>query len=496
MIPDPKLNPDGTNPATLAEPGSVEPPTIGANEPAMSGQAPGTTVRNFGDNELLEEIARGGMGVVYKARQASLNRIVALKMILAGGLASPVDVQRFHTEAKAAANLDHPNIVPIYEVGEHEGQHYYSMKLIVEGSKAGGTAKASIDQRQAAHFLATAARAVHHAHQRGIIHRDLKPANILVDEQGQPHITDFGLAKRLEGDANLSQSGAIVGTPAYMPPEQAAGTKDLTIAADIYSLGAIFYQLLTGKPPFVGATSLDVLMQVLENDPIPPRQVNPNIDRDLETICLKCLDKNPQKRYSTAEALAEDLRRFLASEPIAARPAGRLERTLKWARRRPAAAALMGVSAAAGLSRPLVVGHAKRPGNRPAGQDRLSVLCPGAGRQGVSYCWGRHQCLGCGQRSGSTQNPCHADGPARLQPRQPVLGFRRIRQEQRWRGAVVGHPSAPGDGHPAEAVIAPPWHIGEASPPNCPGRRNRGQFTGHSFDPVNFGQRLTKQNRL
>jgi WD40 repeat protein len=334
---------DQQEPATLA-------PELSADAPAA-----GTKVRYFGDYELLEEIARGGMGVVYKAKQLSLNRIVALKMILAGQLASPTDVQRFHTEAEAAANLDHPNIVPIYEVGEHEGLHYFSMKLIVERSKVAGQPHGCADQRQAARFLATAARAVHHAHQRGIIHRDLKPANILVDAEGQPHITDFGLAKRVEGDANLSQSGAIVGTPAYMAPEQVAGAKVLTVAADVYSLGAVLYQLLTGKPPFVGTTPLDILMRVMETEPTPVRQVDPGIDRDLETICLKCLDKNPQRRYSTAEALAEDLRRFLAGEPIAARPAGGMERALKWARRRPAAAALVGVSAAAGLVLAVVV---------------------------------------------------------------------------------------------------------------------------------------------
>lgn len=311
--------------------------TIGHTEGGPADARQGTTVRYFGDYELLEEIARGGMGVVYKAKQVSLNRIVALKMILAGQFASAVEVQRFHTEAEAAANLDHPNIVPIYEVGEHEGRHYFSMKLIVQGPGVGGQES---DQRQAARRVATVARAVHYAHQRGIIHRDLKPANILVDELGQPHITDFGLAKRMEGDANLSQSGAIVGTPAYMAPEQAAGKKGLTTAADIYSLGAVLYELLTGKPPFVGATPMDILLQVLDKEPTPPRQIKPGIDRDLETVVLKCLEKDPTRRYSSAEGFADDLERWLLGEPIQARPARTLEKAWKWARRNPSQAAL------------------------------------------------------------------------------------------------------------------------------------------------------------
>jgi hypothetical protein len=296
-------------------------------------------IRYFGDYELLEEIARGGMGVVFKARQVSLKRSVALKMILKGELANEADVQRFRDEAEAAANLDHPHIVPIYEIGEHEGQQYFSMKLIGPGKR-----RADLGVKETVRITALVARAVHHAHQRGILHRDLKPTNILFDEKGDPHVADFGLAKRVSGDGGMTRSGAIVGTPSYMAPEQARAEKVLTTAVDVYSLGAILYEWLAGQPPFRGDDVLATLAMVTNDEPPRPRSLNPDIDRDLETICLKCLSKEPERRYGSAEMLADDLERWLRGEPILARPVSSPERLLKWARRRPERAVLYGMA--------------------------------------------------------------------------------------------------------------------------------------------------------
>jgi WD40 repeat protein len=333
------LSADG--PAPAADGRTVAPEATGAV---------GQRVRYVGDYELLDELARGGMGVVFRARQTSLQRIVALKMILAGAFASPSEVKRFRTEAEHAAALDHPHIVPIHEVGEHEGQPYFSMKLIEGPSLARWLAELSPDrfrdlrhQRRVAELVVPVARAVHHAHQRGVLHRDLKPANVLLDaDAGTAHVTDFGLAKRTEGGATVSRSGSVVGTPAYMAPEQARGEKGLSVAVDVWSLGAILYEAVTGRVPFVGDTPVDVLLRVIESEPPSPRAVNPAIHRDLEVICLKCLQKAPGRRYASAAALADDLERWLHGEPIAARPVRMPERIAKWVRRRPAVAALAG----------------------------------------------------------------------------------------------------------------------------------------------------------
>jgi WD40 repeat protein len=292
--------------------------------------------RTFAGYELLEKIARGGMGVVWKARQLALNRIVAVKMIGAGDLATDEEVQRFRHEAEAAAQLDHPGIVPVFEVGLHEGTHYFSMAYVEGGSLAARVKEGPLPQREAAVLVKQAAEAIAFAHERGIIHRDLKPSNVLLDKEKRAKVTDFGLAKRVQGASQVTVRGQVLGTPSYMPPEQAAGKADeVGAAADIYSLGALLYCLLSGRPPFQAANSVDTLRQVLEQEPVPLRSLNSAVTRDLETICMKCLQKESVKRYQTAKQLADDLGRFLRGEPIRARPVRNAERLWRWCRRNP-----------------------------------------------------------------------------------------------------------------------------------------------------------------
>lgn len=297
----------------------------------------GSRVKYFGNYELLEEIAKGGMGVVWKARQQALNRIVAVKMIRSGLFAADDEVQRFHAEAQAVAQLKHPNIVNIHEIGEHEGQHYYSMDFIEGGTLADQCHGKAMNAREAAEILGTVCDAVHFAHQRGILHRDLKPHNLMMDVGGRPHVLDFGLAKRLDEDQSLTMTGAVMGSPSYMAPEQAQGRNDrVGPHTDVYALGAILYQMLTGRAPFLASTAAETMMQVVQRQPSAPSRSNPDIPRDLETICLKCLEKEPSRRYATARELGEELTRFLKGAPILARPANFARKSTNWLRQHPA----------------------------------------------------------------------------------------------------------------------------------------------------------------
>jgi hypothetical protein len=267
-------------------------------------------------------------------------------MILAGQLANDTDVKRFYTEAEAAANLDHPGIVPIFEVGQHEGQHYFSMGFVEGQSLLQRLTEGPLPPREAAEVMVKVAEAVEYAHCRGVIHRDLKPGNILLDCNCNPRVTDFGLAKKVQSDSGLTGSGQIMGTPSYMPPEQAGGKHgDVGPAADVYALGATLYCMVAGRPPFQAATAMDTVLMVMSQEPVPPCRLNVSVPRDLETIILKCLEKEPKRRYGSAAALAEDLQRFLDGDPIVARPATAFERAVKWARRRPAIATLLGMVA-------------------------------------------------------------------------------------------------------------------------------------------------------
>ncbi len=300
--------------------------------------------RDFAGFELEKEIGRGGMGVVYKARQKDLDRTVAVKMILDSYLASEEHIRRFHEEAKAAARVQHSNIVHIHEVGQWNDQHYFVMEYIDGVSLAQKVARGLIDPEQAAVLVQRVARAVDHLHRQGIIHRDLKPSNILIDEDGEPHVTDFGLAKIFQSDGQATATGLIVGTPSYMAPEQAAGNSTLLgPKSDIYSLGAILFELLTGRPPFQEERPLDTIMKVLSGEPPLPRSLNRKVPRGLELVCLKCLARNPDARYETAAALADELGRYLKGEALEVRPPSFVQRIRRWGRREPALATRLGV---------------------------------------------------------------------------------------------------------------------------------------------------------
>src|SRR5262245_17118725 len=311
--------------------------------------------KRLGSYDLLEKIAQGGMGVVYKARHTGLDRIVALKMIRSGVLATPRDVERFQREARSAAKLHHPNVVTIHDIGEQDGQHYYTMDYVPGENLAERARTRPFSPRQAAEITADMAAAIHYAHQQGVLHRDIKPANVILTPDQQPRVLDFGLALILTDDSNLTQTGTPVGSPSYMPPEQAAGqTRRIDARSDVYSLGAMLYELLTGHAPFRAASTMETLRLVIENEVVPPRRLNPALPADLETICLKCLEKDPDRRYQTAQELGEELGRFIRDEPILARPVSQGEKVWRWCRRKPLVASLSATTLA--LLIPVAIG--------------------------------------------------------------------------------------------------------------------------------------------
>jgi serine/threonine protein kinase/tetratricopeptide (TPR) repeat protein len=317
---------------------------LGSLDDQSNDQKPSRIQMEFGDYQIVEEIGRGAQGVVYRAHQKSLNRTVALKVIGLGQWSSTPHLKRFRHEAEAAASLEHPQIVPIYEIGERDGSCYFSMKFVEGGRLDEVVKRESMSPRRAAELLVKIARTVQFAHEHGILHRDIKPGNVLLDAHGEPHLTDFGLARLIEQESTITNSFEVLGTPSYMPPEQATGqTKEITAAADVYSLGAVFYHLLAGEPPFAGGTTYETIRMVLENQARNPRTRNPKVDIDVATICLKCLEKDPKNRYQTAKALADDIDRWLLHEPILARRTGVLSRTGKWVRRNPAVTALAAI---------------------------------------------------------------------------------------------------------------------------------------------------------
>src|SRR5437773_1378857 len=379
-----------TGPALLPEALDGEGNFAPAPHTKVAAHAAKKMLGDLGDYELLEEIGRGGQGVVFRARQKTLNRTVAVKVIGLGQWATKEHLKRFRLEAEAAASLDHPCIVPIYEIGERDGSCYFSMKLVEGGQLDEVVRREPMPIRRVAELIAKVARTVHYAHEHHILHRDIKPGNILLDQKGEPHLTDFGLARLVETESTVTRTLEVLGTPSYMAPEQAIGNNaQLTAATDVYGLGAVFYQLLTGHPPFAGGTSYETIKLLLDTEPRDLRLWNPKIDRDLSTICVKCLEKDPQRRYPSALALSEDLERWLKHEPIRARRSGVFTRGRKWVQRNPTsallAAALVAFAATVGwniwkselIHRPVTTGIAVLPFENLNDQKENSVFADG-----------------------------------------------------------------------------------------------------------------------